>query len=250
MPRITPFRLAAACTLALVLSLTLAAGAAAKGVFAELRVVGKRSQVLAEQDVRTGPAISVKTSPKATCFGKGTGGSGKPASIQPNTAMGVLAQAAKSNSALRPLGISDSFSFGLALCGVGKSLATGGLSWYLKVNHKGAQTSGDHVKLRPNDEVLWALEPYPYPDELALEAPGLATPGVPFTVHVFSYDEKGKRKPVAGASVTGAAAPTGADGATTVTLNQMGGLVATHGKDIPSPVVDVCAGSTPCEPSS
>ncbi|HEX2393372.1 MAG TPA: hypothetical protein VHI77_10695 [Solirubrobacterales bacterium] len=247
MPRITPLRLAAACTLALVLSLTLVAGATAKGVSAELRVVGKRSQVLAEQEVRTGPAISVKTSPKATCFGKGTGGSGKPVPIQPNTAMGALAQAAKSNPALRPLAVSDSFSFGLALCGIGKSLATGGLSWYLKVDHKGAQVSGDKVKLRSGDDVLWALASYPYPNELVLEAPGAVTAGMPFTVHVFSYDEKGKRRPLAGATVTGAAAPTGADGATTVTLGATTALVATHGKEIPSPAADVCVGTPACQ---
>ena len=62
---------------------------------------------------------------------------------------------------------------------------------------------------KPGDEVLWDLAPsYPYPNELALEAPERARPGVPFEVRVFSYDEKGKRKPVAGAKVSGA---TGAD---------------------------------------
>ena len=55
-----------------------------------------------------------------------------------------------------------------------------------------------------------------------LSAPDTAKAGMPFTVRVFSYDEKGKRKPAAGAKVTGAAAPTGADGRTTVTLAQAG----------------------------
>ena len=70
------------------------------------------------------------------------------------------------------------------------------------------------MKLKPGDEVLWDLAPsYPYPNELALEAPDEATAGR--AVHrsrVFSYDEKGKRKPVAGATVTGASGPTDADG--------------------------------------
>ena len=56
------------------------------------------------------------------------------------------------------------------------------------------------MKLKPGDEVLWDLAPtYPYPNELVAErAADSARPGSPFTVRVFSYDEKGKRKPVAG----------------------------------------------------
>ncbi len=65
---------------------------------------------------------------------------------------------------------------------------------------------------------------------------------MPFSVKVFSYDEKGKRKPVAGATVTGAAGPTAADGTTTVTLTSSTKLSATHGKEIPSAAVPVCVG--------
>jgi hypothetical protein len=241
MPRITRIPLAAACALALVLFLSIAAGAVAKGFPAELRVVGKGNKALAEETLKTGGAISVKTSPKATCFGKGTGGSGKAAAIKGNTAMGLLARASKSISALRPLRLTDAFSFGLGLCGIGSSIAKGSAGWYLKVNHKGAQVGGDHFTLHPGDEVLWDLAPsYPYPNELALEAPETATAGLPFTVHVVSYDEKGKRKPVAGATVTGASAPTAADGSTTVTLTAPTRLSASHGKEIPSAAVSVC----------
>jgi hypothetical protein len=247
MPRITPIRLAAACALASVLLLSLVASAAAKGLSAELRVIGKGNKVLAEQTVKTGAAISVKTSPKATCFGAKDGGSGKAVSIGANTAMGLLARASKSTASLRPLLLTDAFSFGLGLCGVGSSVAKGGAGWYLKVNHKGAQIGGDHLKVKAGDEVLWDLAPsYPYPNELALEAPESATAGVPFTVKVFSYDEKGKRKPVAGALVTGAAGPTAADGSATVTLSAPSRLTATHGKEIPSAAVAVCiAGACP-----
>jgi hypothetical protein len=245
MPRITPNRLAAACALAIVMFMSLTAGALAKGFTAELRVVGKGGKVLAEQPVRAGGTVSVKTSPKATCFGAKTGGSGKAVSIGTNTAMGLLARASKSVGALRPLSITDAFSFGLGICGVGSSVAKGGAGWYLKVNHKGAQVSGDAVKLHPGDEVLWDLAPsYPYPNELVLEAPSFATAGVPIPVRVLAYNEKGKSKPVVGASVTGAAGPTAADGRTTVTLTASSSLVATHGKEIPSAAVDVsvCAG--------
>jgi hypothetical protein len=250
MPRLIPLRLAAACALALTLSAAVAITATgatsakgkAKGVLVDLRVVGKGNKVLAEAGLSTGTTI-VKTSPKANCFGAGSAGSGKSVTIKGATALGALAQASKSTAALRPLLITDAFDFGLGICGVGTSKVSGKASWYLKVNHKGATVSGDAVKLKPGDEVLWALAPsYPYPNELALEAPESALGGQPFEVRVFSYDEKGKRKPVAGAKVTGASAPTGADGKATVTLSVPAALQATHGKEIPSPRETVCIG--------
>jgi hypothetical protein len=241
MPRITPTRLAAACALAFVLSLSLVASAPAKGISADLRVIGKGGKVLAEETIKTGAPVSVKTSPKATCFGAKNGGSGKSVSVGANTATGLLARASKSIAPLRPLLVTDAFSFGLGLCGVGSSVAKGTAGWYLKVNHKGSQLSGDHTKIKAGDEVLWDLAPsFPYPNELALVAPESAGAGVPFTVKVFSYDEKGKRKPVAGATVTGAAGPTAADGSATVTITTPTRLSATHGKEIPSAAVAVC----------
>jgi hypothetical protein len=242
MPRLIPIRLAAACALALALSLPFAASAFAKGVSAQLRVVGKASKVLTEQTLSTG-TTAIKTSPKATCFGAGTGGSGKSVTVKGATAMGLLAQASKSTSALRPLLVTDAFDFGLGICGVGASKVSGKASWYLKVNHKGATVGGDSVKLKPGDEVLWDLAPsYPYPNELALEAPDTALGGQSFQVTVYSYDEKGKRKPVSGATVTGASGPTDSAGKATVTLSAPAALVATHGKDIPSPAAEVCIG--------
>jgi hypothetical protein len=224
----------------------MAAGALAKGVSADLRVVGKGGKVLTEQTLSTG-TTKITTSKKATCFGAGTGGSGGSATIKGATALGLLGQASKSTASLQPLLITDAFDFGLGICGVGKSVVSGKASWYLKVNHKGATVGGEAVKLHPGDEVLWDLAPsYPYPNELALEAPESATAGVPFTVHVVSYDEKGKRKPVAGATVTGAGAPTGSDGSASVTLTTPSLLSATHGKEIPAAAVAVCiAGACP-----
>lgn len=260
MPRLIPFRLAAACVLALTLTAVGAIAAtgattkAGKGPIVDLRVVGKGNKVLAEEDVRAG-TIAIKTSRQANCFGPGTGGSGKSVPLKGATALGALARAAKSTSSLRPLLITDAFDFGLGICGVGKSKVSGKASWYLKVNHKGAQVSGDAVKLKAGDEVLWTLAPsYPYPNELDLEVPERVETGVPFTVRAFSYDEKGKRKPAAGAKIAGAAAPvvTGADGSAVVTVAatspQYAILTATHGREIPSPAepVYVCvAGSCP-----
>jgi hypothetical protein len=240
MPRLIPIRLVAACALALALSLAMTAAAVGKGFSAELRVVGSGGKALSEQTVTTA-TTAVKTSSKATCFGAGTGGSGKSVSLPGNTAMGLLARGSLAAGSLRPLLISDHFDFGLALCGIGKSVAKGKASWYLKINHKAQSVGGEKAKIHPGDEVLWDLAPsYPYPNELSLVAPESATMGVPFGVRVFSYDEKGKRKPVAGATVTGASGPTGADGSATVTLSAPSLLSATHGKDIPAAAVAVC----------
>ena len=242
MPRLISFRLVAACALALALSLTMAAGAVAKGFTANLRVVGSGEKVLAEKTLGTA-TTSVKTSSKATCFGAGTGGSGAPVSLEGNTAMGLLARGSQSIGSLKPLLISDHFDFGLALCGVGTSVAKGKASWYLKVNHKSLSVGGDKAKIHAGDEVLWDLAPsYPYPDELALTAPAKATAGMPFTVSVVAYDEKGKAKPAAGVKVTGAAAPTAANGKTTVVLAKPGQLAATKSGEIPSNRVAVCVG--------
>lgn len=250
MPRITPNRSVAACVLALtmvlLLSLSAVSSAAAKGFSADLRVVGKNGKQLAQQAVTTA-TTSVKTSPKATCFGKGTGGSGDPVAVQGNTGLGLLAQASKSTAALHPLSISDSFDFGLALCGVGKSVAKGGLAWYLKINHKSQSVGGDKAKIHAGDEVLWALvesnpKTYAYPNELSLLAPQEATAGMPFTVTAYSYDEKGKRKPAAGVTIAGATGTTASNGQATVTLSAPGLLTATKSGEIPSAQVAVCVG--------
>lgn len=242
MPRLISFRLVAACALALALSLTMAAGAVAKGFTANLRVVGAGNKVLAEKTLGTA-TTSVKTSSKATCFGAGTGGSGKAVSIGGTTAMGLLARGAQTTGSLRPLLISDHFDFGLALCGVGTSVAKGKSSWYLKINHRSQAVSGDKAKIHAGDEVLWDLAPsYPYPDELGLTAPAEATAGMPFTVSVVSYDEKGKAKPAAGVKVTGAGAPTGADGKAAVVLAEPSLLSAGKTGEIPSNRAAVCVG--------
>lgn len=252
MPRLIPFRLAAACALALLLFLVVdvttgsTIAPAPKG-FVFLRVIGAGGEVLADKLVSTKSA-HLKTSRRANCLGKGTGGSGRTVKVRGGTALAALAEAAKSTAALRPLATTDHYraEFGLGLCGVGKSKATSKLSWYLKVDHRAAERGGEQVKVHTGGgEVLWALEPYPYPDELALEAPFSAMPGVSFQVHVFSYDEKGKREPVSGATVTDAGDPTGADGSTTVTLSSSASLVATYGKDIPSSPSTVIM----CDPS-
>jgi hypothetical protein len=245
MPRLIPFRLAAACALALILVLSFAVASVGKvsGPEATLRVVAKSGKQLAQKTLRT-HALTAPTSRKATCLGKGTGGSGKGVKLKGASALGLLVQASRSIPALQPLEITDHFlsEFGLGLCGIGGYKSGGAFSWYLKVNHKNPNLGGELVKLKPGDEVLWALAKYPYPNELSLVAPSEASVGVPVEVRVFSYSDKGKRKPAAGAAVTGALTPTDAEGRTLVTLTGPSTLVATHGKDIPSNHAAVCVG--------
>jgi len=246
MPRLIPFRLAAACALALVLVLSLTASAAAKGPVADLRVIGGGGKVLGEDSFGAAKTVSIKTSPQATCFGAGTGGSGKVATVPGRTALGMLIQASKFTAALRPVQITDAFSFGLGLCGVGGFKTTKKVSWYLKLNHVNPELGGDAVKVKAGDEVLWALASFPYPEELSLTVPHKAIAGKAFDVRVFAYDDKGKKKPAAGVTVSGASAPTSADGRTTVTLAKPRRLIARHGTDIPSNQVAVClAGKCP-----
>lgn len=233
MPRLVPTRLAATCALALVLVLSFAASAAG-GSAARIRVVGTGGKVLAERLVRRGGEVSIETSRKATCFGPGTGGSGRSVSVKGGTALGLLLRAARRSAALQPVLISDYFDFGLALCGVGGSTASSKASWYLKVNHENPELGGEVVKVEPGDEVLWALVGFPYPKELSLVAPFSAHAGEPFQVSVSSYDDKGRKRPAAGVTVTGASAPTDAAGHATVTLNEDATLIARRGKDIPS----------------
>lgn len=242
MPRSTPTRLAAACALALAVSAVLVPMASAKGFKVDLRVVGKGGKVLTETTVRTA-TTKVKTSSKAVCFGPGSGGSGKRVSIAGNTAMGVLARGAETTPAISPLLISNHFDFGLALCGVGGSVASGKASWYLKIDHKSQSVGGDQAKVKAGQEVLWDLAPsYPYPNELVLQAPARVTAGMPFTVRAFSYDEKGKRKPAAGVKILGAAGLTGSDGRAQVTLGGPKRLGAVKSGEIPAARVPVCVG--------
>jgi hypothetical protein len=242
MPRLVPFRPAAVCALALVLVLSLAVTAAAKRPVAQLRVLGAGGRVLAETPLGASGRVSVRTSPRATCFGAGTGGSGRVSKVKGATPLGMLLRASGRVGALRPVRVTDAFSFGLGLCDVGASRATKKLSWMLKVDHRTPSVGGDAAKVAPGDEVLWALAPYPYPDELSLRARHHAQPGAPFAVRVYAYDEKGRRGPAAGVRVTGASAPTGTDGRTMVTLRGPRRLIARGRGVLPSNRVPVCVG--------
>ena len=185
----------------------------------------------------------MKTDPGADCFGDGTGGSGDRVDIPNNTALGLLADAMPDAPDLRPLSITDYFSFGLGVCGIGGKVSSGEGFWYIKRDHVGAQVGGDQLKVRDGDDILWYLAPsYPVGDELVLHAPARAKPGNPVEVKVVAYDDKGKRGSAKGVEVGHGADPTDADGITEVTFPAGGirKLQADDKGDIPSNVETVC----------
>src|ERR1044072_7731491 len=158
-------RLAAACVLALVLCASFASAAVAKGPVADMRVIGAGGNFIAEGAYGAATA-TVKTTPKATCFGPGTGGSGKSVTVKGPTALGMLILAAQRKGAVQPLRtlpgqrpgawkpllITDAFDFGLGLCGIGGAVADLKLSWYLKVNHKNPEKGDEMVKVKDADD--------------------------------------------------------------------------------------------------
>jgi hypothetical protein len=220
--------------------LALASSTSAASVPVDLRVVETGGQTLADQTQFT-DTVTFRTDPGADCFGP-PGGSGNNVTIQGPTAMGAIIDASLADPDLRPVSITDQFSFGLGLCGIGGYVADDDKFWYLKHNHAGAQVGGDQLAVKPGDDVLWYLSPgFPPPNELELVGPRLAKPGDAVPVTVFSYDDASSRTPAAGAVVTGAEQPTDANGATTVIAGAEGTypLRATRGADIPSNIASL-----------
>jgi Domain of unknown function (DUF4430) len=251
MPKRRSTALAAAC-LTCIAFVVAAGSASAASTTANLRVLNTAGTTLADQSQVTGD-VTIKTDPNAKCFGA-PGGSGNSVSVPGPSALGIVQDALATDPALRPLSVTDQFSFGLGICGIGGNTfskdAGDSASWYVKVNHAGLTVGADQYQLHSGDDVLWYLAPgFPYPNELQLVAPASARSGEPFTVRVFSYNDAGQRSPLAGALVTGADQPTGGDGATSVSLTQTLKLQALHGADIPSNqeiVACVPTSQTPC----
>lgn len=208
---------------------------AAPEVPVHVRAVTFSGQILIDRVVRTG-TTTVPTSSQATCLG-GTPGNGTK-KIEGPTALGALHDAARAVSPRQPLLISNAFDFGLGLCGVGESVASGEQWWELSHNHKSSMLGGEGTKLKAGDEVLWFLsQSYnrPSPDELKLVAPADTKKNRWTTVRVLAYNDAGQRRPVKGAvvNVKGAAASNAA-GYTRIKLTQATRLVARAGGFIPS----------------
>jgi hypothetical protein len=231
-----------ACAALTMLIVPSVAAAATKPV--DLRVVTSQGQTLAEQRQYTA-TTDVPTDPGATCFGAGTGGSGNPVRLGGATALGALVEGAGGDRDLRPVSVTDAFTFGLGVCGIGGSVASGSAFWDVKQNHVESQVGADQIVPKPGDDLLWYLTPnFPAPPELALAAPARVRSGEQFTVHVQEFGLDGSGAPVAGAKVSGggATATTDASGAAQLTASDSGQVTlrATRGADIPSNEAGVC----------
>ena len=258
------------CAGALIIGPTAATTAAGATKAVDLRVTSPEPSVQRDEATSAGlggsadladhtqytARVSVTAAPGATCFGPGAGGSGEKVKISGATALGAVRDALRAKRALRPLLITDAFSFGLGVCGIGGFQAPVTGFWYLKHNHVGAAVGGDQLSVKKGDEVLWHLVSdftQPLPSELEINAASLTAPGSSIEVTVYEYADDGTRSPAAGVSVSagGAAAAqaaglapglTDANGKTTVTVADAGELVlgASRGEDIPAAQVRVC----------
>jgi len=153
-------------------------------------------------------------------------------------------------------------SYGYFLSGIKGEAPSGDDYWTIWVNHKssmnGVCDGGSSAGLQQGDDVLLFVDTChvgPAPDylctndpvlPLAVSAPTTAAPGAPFTVTVTRYDQSGASAPVAGATVTGGAAPvtTDAAGHAAVTLAAGGPATLTATKDNFARVATSVCGTT------
>jgi hypothetical protein len=221
-------RAAGTAALAVACSIALPATAGASKP-ADLRVVDSSGETLAEHSQYTGKT-RIRARKRADCFGDGTGGSGDRVKVPRATALGIAHDAGKWDRDIKPTLITDAFDFGLGVCGFGRAVAPQTGYWYLKINGVGSRVGGDQARLKSGDRVVWYLiEDFndPIPAELMVRAPARTTSSE-FTVRVWSYTDDGSRVAAEGATVTGAGAPTDADGRTTVAarVTNSGGAAA------------------------
>jgi len=219
-----------------------AAPAAAASIPVDLRVEGASGRALTADRYLT-DSTKVKTAKQPP----NCNGSGKTKKLAGATALGTLVDGALVNHRLDPLLVSDEFSFGLLVCGVGGDNSGGSSSyWLYKVNHVSPEVGADAFAVKPSDDVLWYFVngTLNSGDELELGAPPRVRPGQQFDATVFAYDFAGVRRPVQGATVAGggASATTDASGVAHLTLNRTGNrtLRATLDPNIPSAPTKVC----------
>lgn len=233
-----------ACAITAIAAAPTAAHAA--GVTADLRVeAGGKTLVPPGYAFATG-TVDIKTDTRQPACG----GSGNTRTLDGANALGLLADASTARRSLSPVGISDKFSFGLLVCGVGQFMSDATSFWLYKVDHQSPEVGADQLALIGGEEVLW----YRYTAtqnsgvELALEAPARARRKRAFEVAVVAYDFAGKKTPAAGATVKfpGGTATAGADGRASVNPSRKAGILklrATRGVDIPTGPVTVCIGT-------
>jgi hypothetical protein len=244
--------LSAAATVACLFAI--AGPAVAKSVPVDLRVEGANGRALTADRYQTGGTKITTAKQPPNC-----NGTGATKQLPGATALGALVDGALVNSRLDPLLVSDEFSFGLLVCGVGGDNASGASSfWLYKVNHLSPEVGADQFSVKKGDDVLWFFVDGAKNsgDELELLAPARVKPGQQFDVTVNAYDLGGAKRPVPGATVAGGggSGTTDATGVAHLTLNHTGNrtLRATLDPNIPSAPTKVCVNSTlsKCAPTA
>jgi hypothetical protein len=207
----------------------------------DLRVEGANGRSLTADRYQT-DSTRIKTAKQPP----NCNGSGKSKKLN-TTALGALVDGSLVDRRLDPLLVSDEFSFGLLVCGIGGDNAAGATRfWLYKVNHVAPDVGADQFAVKPGDDVLWYFQDGPSNsgDELELGAPPRVKPGQRFDATVSAYNGAGVKRPVEGATVSGggASATTNASGVAHLTLNRRGTrtLRATLDPNIPSAPTKVC----------
>lgn len=246
--RIVLSAVAAACC-----ALAAAGPASAAPIPVDLRVESANGRALTADRYFT-DATKIKTAKQPP----NCNGSGKNKRLPGATALGTLVDGSLVNNRLDPLLVSDEFSFGLLVCGIGGANGNGSSSfWLYKVNHVAPEVGADAFAVKPSDDVLWYFVDGARNsgDELELAAPTRVQPGQEFHVTVFAYDSQGVRRPMPGATVAGGGATgtTDASGEAHLTLNRAGNrtLRATLDPNIPSAPTKVCVNAvlSKCAPA-
>lgn len=128
------------------------------------------------------------------------------------TALGLLASAANASAGLRPVLVAED-AVGRRVCRAAgfNETDTPFTGWLYRVNHVPPTPAADLVGIRKSDEVLWVFANFGSGantgDELVLNAPFRATPGV-VQVSVTAFDFNGVSKPAPdGTVINGGTAP-------------------------------------------
>jgi hypothetical protein len=91
--------------------------------------------------------------------------------------------------------------------------------WGLWVNNRYSTKGACEVKLKPADQVLFAVDSIKkHEHPLGITAPATATAGTPFTLKAVSYSDQGKATAQAGVSFNGIKGTTNKQGKLTVTV--------------------------------
>jgi uncharacterized protein DUF4430 len=235
--------LAAGC--ALLGATALAAPAQAAPVAAELRVEAGNNPL-----VPAGRSFVTDSSRVQSDSRPGCDGSGNVLSLSGPTALGLVNSAARLTPALRPLAVSDKFSFGLFVCGIAGRFGGNTQFWLYTVDHKDPMIGGDQFKLQQGQHVLWYFVDFDHGintgKQLSLITPVRAHPNEPFKVRVLEWDLEGRSKPAANALVVGETTQkTDSQGLASVFADHSGSLRlrAVRGSDIPSEGVKICLNS-------